>query len=260
MTESMQRFTGQVVIVTGASKGIGQATAVAFGREGARVVVNYFSDEAGARETAAQVQAGGGQALLVQADVSQPTDVERMVTTAEDELGPIRVLVNNAAAFNRQPFLDVTLDEFDRVWATNGRGLFYLSQCVARRMAERRQGSIVHVSSILARQLIEARAAYGASKGAVESLTFAMALDLAPYNIRVNAIVPGLIRTEALLAGMRDPARQAVIQQYIPTGRFGTAEEAAAVILFLASDAAYYVNGALIPIDGGLGAREAGPK
>lgn len=260
MTESMQRFTGQVVIVTGASKGIGQATAVAFGREGARVVVNYFSDEAGARATAAQVQTGGGQALLVRADVSHPADVERMVAVAEAELGPIRTLVNNGAAFNRQLFLDVSLEEFDRVWATNVRGLFHLSQCAARRMAERRQGSIVHVSSILARQLIEARAAYGASKGAVESLTFAMALDLAPYNIRVNAIVPGLIRTDALLAGLRDPARQAAIQQYIPNGRFGTPEEAAAVILFLASDAAYYVNGALIPVDGGLGAREAGPK
>ncbi len=260
MTETMQRFEGQVVIVTGASKGIGQATAVAFGRERARVVVNYLSDEAGARETAAQVEAGGGQALLVQADVSQPADVERMVAAAETELGPIRVLVNNAAAFNRQPLLDVTLDEFDRVWATNGRGLFYLSQCTARQMTGRRQGSIVHVSSILARQLIEARAAYGASKGAVESLTFAMALELAPYNIRVNAIVPGLIRTEALMAGLHDPARQAAIQQYIPTGRFGTVEEAAAVILFLASDAASYVNGALIPVDGGLGVREAGPK
>ncbi len=260
MTESMQRFTGQVVIVTGASKGIGQATAVAFGREGARVVVNYFSDEAGAQETAAQVQTGGGQALLVRADVSRPAEVERMVAVAEAELGPTRTLVNNGAAFNRQLFLDVSLEEFDRVWATNVRGLFHLSQCVARRMAERRQGSIVHVSSILARQLIESRSAYGASKGAVESLTFAMALDLAPHNIRVNAIVPGLIRTEALMAGLRDPARQTAIQQYIPNGRFGTPEEAAAVILFLASDAAYYVNGALIPVDGGLGAREAGPK
>jgi len=260
MTESTQRFFGQTVIVTGASKGIGQATAIAFGREGARVMVNYLSDEPGARETAAQVEAGGGQALLMQADVSRPDDVEQMTARAESELGPIQVLVNNGAAFNRQLFLDVSLDEFDRVWSTNVRGLFYLSQCVARRMVERRQGSIVHVSSILARQLIEARLAYSASKGAVESLTFAMALDLAQYNIRVNAIVPGLIRTEALLSGMPDPGRQAAIQRYIPTGRFGTADEAAEVVLFLASDAARYVNGALVPVDGGLAAREAGPK
>jgi NAD(P)-dependent dehydrogenase (short-subunit alcohol dehydrogenase family) len=259
MLASLNRFQDQVVVVTGASKGIGQATAIAFGREGARVVVNYRSDEAGASETLAQIEAGGGRGLLLQADVSRPADVERLVAAAEAE-GPIQVLVNNGAAFNRQLFLDVSLEEFDRVWATNVRGLFYLSQCVARHMVTRRQGCLIHVSSILARQLIEARAAYAASKGAVESLTFAMALDLAPYNIRVNAIVPGLIRTDALLAGVRDPARQEALQHYIPTGRFGTPDESAQVVLFLASEAAYYVNGALIPVDGGLGVREAGPR
>lgn len=255
----MQRFLDQVILVTGASKGIGQATAIAFGREGARVIVNYHADEAGARETLAAIQAVGGHGLLVQADIADPADVERLLAAAEAE-GPIRAVINNGAAFNRQLFLDVSLAEADRVWGTNVRGLFYLSQCAARRMAARRQGSFVHVSSILARQLIEARSIYAASKGAVESLTFAMALDLAPYNIRVNAVVPGLIRTDALMAGLRDPARQEAIQRYIPAGRFGTPDETAQVILFLASDAAYYINGALIPVDGGLGVREAGPR
>jgi NAD(P)-dependent dehydrogenase (short-subunit alcohol dehydrogenase family) len=259
MTAAAMRFEDQVIIVTGASKGIGQATALAFGREGARVVVNYRADEAGARATLAAIEAAGGHGLLMQADVAQPAEVERMVAAAEAE-GPIQVVVNNGAAFNRQLFLDVSLEEVDRVWGTNVRGLFYLSQCAARHMVERRQGSFIHVSSILARQLIEARSIYAASKGALESLTFAMALDLAPYNIRVNAVVPGLIRTEALMAGLRDPARQTAIQQYIPTGRFGTADETAQVILFLASAAAYYINGALIPVDGGLGVREAGPR
>ena len=259
MNAPTRRFEDQVVIVTGASKGIGQATAIAFGREGARVVVNYRADEAGARDTLAQIAAVGGRGLLIQADVGRPADVERMVAEAEAE-GPIRVLVNNGAAFNRQPFLDVSLAEADRVWSTNVRGLFYLSQCVARHMVERRQGNFVHVSSILARQLIEARAVYAASKGAVESLTLAMTLDLAPYNIRVNAVVPGLVRTEALMAGLRDPGRQAAIEHYIPAGRFGTPDETAQVILFLASDAAAYVNGALVPVDGGLGVREAGPR
>ncbi len=254
-----RRFQDQVIIVTGASRGIGQATAIAFGREGARVFINYRADEAGARETLAAIEAAGGRGVLAQADVAVPADVERLVAAAEAE-GPIWAVVNNGAAFNRQLFLDVSLDEADRVWATNVRGLFYLSQCAARRMLERRQGCFVHVSSILARQLIEARSIYSASKGAVESLTFAMALDLAPYNIRVNAVVPGLVRTEALMAGLGDPERIEAIQRYIPTGRFGTPEEAAAVILFLASADAYYINGALIPLDGGLGAREAGPR
>lgn len=259
MTTASGWFRDQVVIVTGASKGIGQATAIAFAREGAKVVVNFLSDEPGACETVARIEAGGGQAQAVRADVALAADVERLVAAAE-AWGPIRALVNNAAAFNRQQFLDVPLVEFDRVWAANVRGVFYLSQCAARRMAERRRGSIVHVSSILARQLIEARSAYAASKGAVESLTLAMALDLAAHNIRVNAVVPGLIRTEALMAGFRDPERRAAIQHYIPTGRFGEPAELADVIVFVASDKASYITGALIPVDGGLGAREAGPK
>lgn len=259
MAVSYPEFQDQVVIVTGASKGIGQATAIAFAREGARVMVNYLSDEAGANATLAHIQAAGGQARLAQADVGAPADAERLAADAE-AWGPVRALVNNAAAFNRNTFLEVALEEFDRVWAANARGVFYLSQCVARGMAERRRGSIVHVSSILARQLIEGRAAYAASKGAVESLTLAMALDLAPFQIRVNAVVPGLIQTEALLAGFRDPERLASVARYIPAGRLGDPAEMAEAILFLASDKASYINGALIPVDGGLGAREAGPK
>ncbi len=260
MTTDGRWFPGQVVIVTGAAKGIGQATAVAFAREGARVVINYLADEAGARETLAQIESEGGQGRLFQSDVAQPADVDRLVNTIETEWGPIRALVNNAAAFDRQPFLEVPLAALDRVWATNVRGLFYLSQCVARRMAERRQGSIVHVSSILARQLVAGRSAYGATKGAVESLTFAMAVELGPYNVRVNAVVPGLIRTQALLTGMPDPARQALVETYIPSGRLGHPSEMADVIVYLSSDKAHYINGALIPVDGGLSAREAGPK
>lgn len=259
MTARYQQFQDKVVIVTGASRGIGRATAIAFAREGAQVFVNYHADEAGARETLAAIEAANGRAVLMKADVSVPADVERMVAAAE-AAGPIWAVINNGAAFNREPFLDVSLAELDRVWNTNVRGLFYLCQCAARCMLTRKQGCFVNVSSILARQTIEARAVYAASKGALESLTFAMALDLAPYNIRSNAIVVGLVRTEALMAGLRDPERVAAIQGYIPTGRFGTPAEAAEVILFLASDAAYYINGALIPVDGGLAAREAGPR
>lgn len=178
----------------------------------------------------------------------------------EDGMGTIEVLVNNAAAFDRTHFLDLPLDAFDVVWATNGRGLFYLSQLVARRMAARGRGAIVHVSSLLAQQTIPCRTVYAASKGAVESLTRAMALDLAPYGIRVNAVAPGLIRTEALLAGFSTEASQAAVQHYIPLKRFGTAEELAEAVYFLASPAASYITGALLPANGGLGVPEAGPR
>ncbi|MBI3360439.1 MAG: SDR family oxidoreductase [Chloroflexi bacterium] len=253
------RFSNQVVLVTGASRGIGRATALAFAGEGAHAVINYRADEDGARQTLQQIEAAGGRGTLLRADVGQPVEIEQMVEEVEGQIGPIRVLVNNAAAFNRDSFLDVTLDEFDRVFATNVRGLFYLSQLVARRMVARREGCIIHLSSILARVSVESRTVYCAAKGAVESLTRAMALDLAPHNVRVNAVAPGLIVTEALLAGMRDPARQAEIQRFITNGRFGDPAQTAEVILFLASQAGGYVNGALIPVDGGLGAREAGP-
>jgi NAD(P)-dependent dehydrogenase (short-subunit alcohol dehydrogenase family) len=145
------------------------------------------------------------------------------------------------------------------MWAANVRGVFYLSQLAARYMAKRRHGSIINVSSILAHQTIKNRTIYAATKGALNSLTHAMALELIPYNIRVNAVVPGPFRTEALLAGVSDPELQQQIQRHIPSGRFGEPDELARVIVFLASDASSYVTGALLPVDGGLSSREAVP-
>jgi NAD(P)-dependent dehydrogenase (short-subunit alcohol dehydrogenase family) len=255
----MGRFQNQVVLVTGASRGIGRATALAFARDGATVAINYRTDAEGAAETLAQIAAAGGQGVPAQADISQPAALERLVTHLEQEVGPIEVLVNNAGAVDRQPFLEVSLETLDAVFATNVRGVFYLSQLVARRMAERRRGAIIHVSSILAQQTIPDRTAYAASKGAVESLTRAMALDLAPHGIRVNAVAPGLIRTEMLLTAVPDPAFQEELQRFIPFGRFGHPDEMADAIVFLASPAARYITGVLLPVDAGLRVLEAGP-
>jgi NAD(P)-dependent dehydrogenase (short-subunit alcohol dehydrogenase family) len=256
----MGLFQDQVVLVTGASRGIGRATARAFAAEGAHVAVNYRSDETGAQATLAEITARGGRASLARADISQPAEVARMVAEIEDAAGAIEVLVNNAGVVNRQPFLEVSLEELDAVFATNLRGVFCLSQLVARRMAGRGRGAIIHVSSILAQQTIPGRTAYAASKGAVESLTRAMALDLAPYGIRVNAVAPGLIRTEMLLDAVPDPGFQEELQRYIPFGRFGHPEEMADAIVFLASPAARYLTGVLLPVDAGLRVLEAGPR
>ena len=256
----MSRFEADTVIVTGASRGIGAATAVAFAAEGARVAVNYRRDEEGARETAATIAAAGGTAEVFQADVGDVADVDRLARSVESAFGPVSILVNNAAMIDRSSFLDVSLDQFEAVWHANVRGVFQLSQSVARRMIDRGiPGVIVHLSSILARLAVPNRTAYIASKGAIEGLTRAMALDLAPHGIRVNAVAPGLIATEALLAGMPDPDIQAAVQSYIPGGRFGRPEELMAAILFTASPEASYLNGAVIPVDAGLGGREAGP-
>ncbi len=256
----MSRFRDQTVIVTGASRGIGAATAKAFAAEGALVAINYRSDESGAAATKAAIDANGGVAEVFQADVGVVADVDRLAQSVADELGPVSILVNNAAMIDRSSFLDVSLDQFDAVMNTNVRGPFQLSQRVAADMVARGEGGvIVHLSSILARLAVASRTAYIASKGAIESLTRAMALDLAPHGIRVNAVAPGLVATEALLAGMPDPALQASIQSYIPGGRFGRPEELMSAILFAASPEASYLNGAVIPVDAGLGGREAGP-
>ncbi len=259
MTEIVGSFTGQVVLVTGASRGIGKATAEQFAKQGAVVAVNYCSDAQGADQTVAAIQSNRGRALAVQADLALPEDCERMVETVEAELGPIQVLVNNAAAFQRTHFLEVTLEEFDRLLATNLRGVYYLSQLTARAMASRRKGSIVHVSSILARQAIPDRTVYAATKGAIESLTRAMALDLARYHIRVNAVAPGLIQTEALISSFRGVDEEAAVRRYIPSQRFGLPEEIAQVVVFLASEGASYINGALIAVDSAMSVMEPGP-
>ena len=254
-----RRFEDQVVVVTGASRGIGGATAMAFAAEGAKVVVNYRCDAEGALETQSKIEAAGGSALAYQADVGKVEDVDRMVREVEEQVGPIRILVNNAAAFNRESFLKVSLAEFDRSFNTNVRGLFYLSQQVAQRMAARKQGAIVHISSILAQLAVPGRSVYCATKGAVEALTRAMAVELIADNIRVNAISPGMIRTEALEAGFSDPGILANLARYIPGGRIGQTMELAQAVLFLASEDASYINGIVLPVDSGMSAREAGP-
>jgi 3-oxoacyl-[acyl-carrier protein] reductase len=253
-------FTGQTVFISGASRGIGAATARLFARSGARVVVNYREDRAGAEEVVAEITAAGGQAMVVQGDVGSEDDVQRMVETVSAQWGPIRVLVHNASAINRKYFLDVNLDDFDRMFGANVRGPYLMSQLAAQQMiAAGIGGSIIYITSILARQTVANRTLYAATKGALESLTRALALDLAPHHIRVNAVAPGLIYTKALRDGISALGEEN-FTKYIPFHRFGDPQEIASVVAFLASDAASYITGALIPVDGGLGVVEAGPK
>jgi NAD(P)-dependent dehydrogenase (short-subunit alcohol dehydrogenase family) len=259
MAEDAIQLNNRVVIVTGASQGIGRATARVFASHGATVVINYHSNDVGARETLKLVETNGGKGIIKKADISNPESARQLIENVEQEIGPVEVLVNNAASFSRSHFLNVTLEELDSVLNTNIRGLYVLSQAAAIAMAKRKKGCIIHISSILAQRAVQNRSAYCASKGAVEGLTRAMALDLVPYNIRVNAVSPGLIRTDAMLAGFTDPAILAEVEKHIPGGRFGEPEDIANAALFLASDLASYINGEIISVGYGLAAREAGP-
>lgn len=252
-------FAGKGVLVTGASRGIGRATALAFAQHGANVIINFRADEDGARETLEQIQLAGGSGFIVQADVADPFAVERMVLQAEGLVSSIDVLVNNAAAFNRSSFLDVSLEDLDASFNTNVRGVYHLSQLIAKGMVQRRKGSIIHISSILARLSVPKRSVYCATKGAIESLTKAMALDLVDFGVRVNAIAPGLIGTEAMTAGFGSETKLAEMESHIPGEKFGDPMDIANAVIFLASDLARYITGVILPVDMGLSAREAGP-
>lgn len=247
----------QSILITGASRGIGAATAKVFARAGYRVIVNYRSDEASAREVAQAIQSAHGEVILAQADVADPTACARMLA----EVGPVDVLVNNAAQFDRAAFIDVAFEDAQRILNANVLGPFVLSQHVARELIARKQtGSIIHISSVLAQHAFENRSAYIASKGAVEALTRAMAIELAAHGIRVNCIAPGLIATEALLVALQDPQALAATTALIPFGRLGQPDEIAEAALFLASPAARYITGAILPVDGGVAARESSPR
>lgn len=234
-------FDGKVVVVTGSGGGIGAATAAAFAARGARVVVNDIdADLAG--ETADKIAAQGGSAIGVVADVSSPDDVARLVATAR-ELGEIDVLVNNAARMPYGPFVDITLETWDSVIAANLRGPFMTMQAVLPSMIERRHGAIVNLTSIAAMHTTTPHVAYAASKAGVMALTRDVAVEVAPFGVRVNAVAPG--PTDSHGWGM---TRESVGVPYIRPGR---PDDIANAIVFLASDAAEYVVGETLTVSGG---------
>jgi 3-oxoacyl-[acyl-carrier protein] reductase len=255
--KSMQqqaRFVGAVVIVTGAGRGIGRAVVERFGREGARVVVNDIGAQA--NEVALAVTQAGGEGLPVVADVSQKTEVDRLFDTALDRFGDVNVLVNNAGLTNEsRHFLEGDEAWWDRVLDTNLKSVFLCAHRAAWLMARRNGGSIISMSSGGATRAHRGNAAYDASKGGIEAFTRALAVDLAPYAIRVNAIAPGSIRTGPLTD---EDARSR--GKTIPLGHIGQPEEIAAAAAFLASDDARYITGQTIVVAGGLLSQQRSPQ
>src|ERR1700747_2946712 len=237
------QFGGKVVLVTGAQQGIGRAMALEFAAAGSDVAVNWLDDNGAAQRVAEEVRACGRRAILVKADVAQIEQSQAMVAAAQEGLGPIDVLINNAGVFPRVPFLEMTESDWDHVLDVNLKGSGLCAQYVAKAMVlAGRPGSIINIASGAALRGSPRGVHYVASKGGVLSLTRAMALELAPYRIRVHAIVPGLTDTAQPRHGMRE-AEIAEMARSIPFGRMAQPDEIARAAVFLASVNAGFVTG-----------------
>jgi glucose 1-dehydrogenase len=243
----------KIAIVTGAGQGIGRACAVRLGKEGARVVVADVNAKTAAA-TAAAITAAGGTAIFEACDVSKKADVDSLVGAAVAKFGRLDVLVNNAGVVDDRPFLDLEIEEFDRIIGINLRGAFMMAQAAARQMVKQSApvgGAIVNMSSINAWFGLPDHVAYACSKGGIMQLTKSMSVALAARGIRVNAVGPGTIETPLIKDVVKDAQFRNKVLSRTPLGRFGQPEEIAAVVAWLASSEASYPTGTTIYADGG---------
>jgi len=246
-------LTGKVALVTGASSGIGHATAKVLAGCGASVSINYYRNEAGAEDARKQIVAAGGRAMVVQADVTRADEVQTLMQSTVKELGPIDILVNNAGSLvERLKILELTEERWDEVIDLNLKSAFLCSKAVAGGMTERKAGAIVNVSSIAGRTGGALGSAhYSSAKGGLITFTKGLAKEMGPHGVRVNAVSPGVIDTPFHQQFSTPETIKAYIAM-IPLGRIGTPTEVGKVIAFLASDGASFLAGETIEINGGM--------
>ncbi|MFB0842536.1 SDR family NAD(P)-dependent oxidoreductase [Paenibacillus oleatilyticus] len=250
------RLQNKVTLITGSGSGIGKSTAQLFAREGATVIVNDLAEDKG-QETVEEIRQAGGNALFVQADVTNPESVQALVDTVISKYGRIDVLFNNAGISGVGAIHEVEPEAWDRVMTVNIRGTFLPCKYVLPHMMQRKEGSIINMSSCIAEIGLARRASYSATKGAVLALTKSMQVDYAPYNIRVNALLPGTILTpfvENYLRNSYDNPEEAYesLKKRQLSGDLGRPDDVAKAALFLASDESKFMMGSPLYIDGGV--------
>lgn len=245
------RLADKIALVTGAGKGIGRAIAMGFGREGATVWATDIDAEL-AKSTASEITAAGGKAFHARLDISQLDAIDEVVTHVMGTSGRIDILVNNAGVAVFMPFLEVTPEIVERIWNVNLRGTFFVSQRVAREMVKQRRGKIISMSSLSEEVGTPLLTHYSTTKGGIKIMTRCMALELAEYNIQVNAVGPGIIDTDISREYFSIPENRAAAVARIPAGRMGEPEDIVGAALFLASDESDYVTGTTVFVDGGL--------
>jgi len=240
----------RITLVTGASKGLGGEIAIEAAREGSNVIVNYNLDKAGAERIKWEIEKLGQRALIAQADVSKKAEVDDMVAAGIRYFGKIDVLINNAGIAIWKPFLELSEENWDHTLDTNLKSVFLCSQAVAKNLVERNlPGSIINISSIAAHGAMDCLVPYCASKGGMTLITKAMATELGPYKIRVNALAPGSIDIER--NRKTDPNYPEDWHPFIPLGRVGHVRDVAKPVIFLASNDAAYITGQTFWADGG---------
>lgn len=248
----MGKLNGKVAVVTGASKGIGAAIAERLGSEGASVVVNYASDRAGAERVAKQIESRGGKALVVKADVSKKEDIDKLFGETTVRFGRVDILVNNAGVYEFRPLESIDSDHFRRHFDLNVLGLLLTTQKAVQHM-NNGGGSIINISSVVAKTPPAGASVYSATKGAVDVVTRSLAQELGPRKIRVNSLSPGYTDTEGVRSSQAsDKSFSDLAVSRTPLGRVGTGEDIAGAAAFLASDDSRWITGETILTGGGI--------
>ena len=240
----------KTALVTGASRGIGRATALELAKAGAKVALNFAGNRAAAEEVAALIEAAGGEALLVQADVGDPAAVDTMIKAVVARFGKIDILVNNAGITRDNLIMRMKEEEWDAVIHTNLKGIFNCTKAVTRLMMKQKYGRIVNMTSVVGVMGNAGQSNYAAAKAGVIGFTKSMAKELASRNITVNAVAPGYISTD-MTANLPEQAKSE-LQSQIPLQRLGDPEDVAAAVLFLVSPGADYITGQTLHVDGGM--------